>query len=58
MSKNINETKYLNDTNSRKNNILFHIYISYLQLSSIARKKRFKYFNQCYTEKRDSYGKV
>jgi len=28
MSKNINETKYLNDTNSRKNNILFHIYVT------------------------------
>jgi len=28
MSKSINETKYLNDINSRKNNILFHIYVT------------------------------
>jgi len=28
MNKSINETKYLNDTNSRKNNILFYIYVT------------------------------
>jgi len=55
MSKSINETKYLNDTNLRKNNIYF---IFTLQLSSYS-VKNLNNLIKCYTEKRDkSYGKV
>jgi len=56
MSKSINETKYLNDTNSRKNNILFHIYVRIFCLR-LARKDLYILI-ECYTEKRDSYGEV